>query len=83
MPACHAGGHEFESRTYRKKQPGTGCFLRFCYTKSSIRMFTAYCMLPMPEKFETKLTAYGAVVLAVADKEAYRDNTRGKAIAKF
>ena len=38
MPACHAGGHEFESRTYREKQPETGCFLRFCYTKSSIRI---------------------------------------------
>ena len=39
--------------------------------------------LPMPEEFETKLAAYGAVVFAVADKEAYGDNTRGKAIAKF
>jgi len=37
----------------------------------------------MPEEFETKLAAYGAVVFAVADKEAYGDNTRGKAIAKF
>ena len=30
MPACHAGGHEFESRTHRKKQQiplGTCCFL--------------------------------------------------------
>ena len=26
MPACHAGGHEFESRTHRKKHPQKGCF---------------------------------------------------------
>ena len=32
MPACHAGGHEFESRTHRKSRPTTvSVDGRFCF----------------------------------------------------
>ena len=41
MPACHAGGHEFESRTHREKQPFMGCFFRF-YICSFARLTFLY-----------------------------------------
>ena len=41
MPACHAGGHEFESRTHREKQPFMGCFFRF-YICSFARLTYLY-----------------------------------------
>ena len=63
MPACHAGGHEFESRTHREKQPIKGCFFRFyicsfarltyLYVGNSIKVLYNFISFPLKATLPT------------------------------
>ena len=78
MPACHAGGHEFESRTHRKDSETNECLRLTKPTKSMICGLCFFYLVPFRRQTNAPFRQSGAVEIGSAEKP----NTRSDANAR-